>query len=762
MRNKGLIRALVVGLLALGVSACGGGSDSGFSGGGGTGPDPDNETPIVTAAALTVLLPGGSTLPADADQVSEGLPIVVIARNSTGVVVQGVTVEFAVTSGELAIGNAVTDATGRATATLTTASNTALRDITILVSGGGVQSSAAVSVVAPVVNVAPTPRLGTLVGSTFTAGAIQVIQSPLAAGGSSGLSITVVDTSNGNAVFTDPVTATFTSECIRQNLASINPNPATSVNGAITATYVAQGCNGNDVITASALINGASQSAQGTIQVQPATVGSIEFVSATPVNIGIRGVGRQETSAVVFRVRDSSGDPVPNQIVAFSLNTNVGDIRLTPATGTTDATGVVRTVVTSGTVATPVRVTASTTQNGVQITSQSEQLTITTGIPDQNSFSLSAECFNVEALQVDNVIVPIQLLAADRYNNPVPDGTAVNFTTEGGAIVGNCETLGGGCVVNWNSQNPRPNSYNGCDLGSAENTDENCSVVGSRGAARAGRSTVMAFAIGEESFDDADGDGLYDLVGLGETVDENGNGVLDPGERYGDISEAFVDWNGNNERDNGTSSPGGPSDPAVPVEPFFDFAPLGDTTGSFGVFDEADGKFNGLLCDNRTTGSQGRPPLADDILCPLPRTRHVSDSLVIVMSGSSPVIDIGDIGVSPDDAFDAGSGTITIDSDQAFVLNVVLRDLNDQPLASGTTVAFTAIGDAGDIQGTSSYTIPCTTDDTRGANSYGVAFQGAELDVGDDDETGSIELRVTSPGGVISLIRFTVITRAPT
>lgn len=757
MRNQGFLHALSAAILAVGIAGCGGGSDAGFSPDGSGG----NGNPSVDAASITVSLPAGSQLASDADEVGEGLPIVVIAQNSAGVVVPGVSIEFAATSGELLIGNAVTDATGRANATLTTASNDTPRAVTILVSVGGLQASAAISVVAPVNNAPPTPRLGTLINDVFTAGAIQIIQSPLAAGGSSGLAISVVDTSNANAVFTTPVTTSFTSECIRQNLARIDPNPATSVNGAITATYVAQGCNGADVITATSVITGQSQSAQGTIQVQPATLGSIEFVSATPINVGIRGAGRQETAVVVFRVRNSAGGTVANQAVNFSLNTNVGDIRLTPVNGTTDSMGLVQTVIAAGTVATPVRVTASASQNGNLISSQSEQLTITTGIPDQNSFSLSAECFNVEGLNRDNVRVPMLLLAADRYNNPVPDDTAVTFTTEGGAVVGSCNISAGACTVEWNSQDPRPPSYNGCDVGSIENSDVNCSVVGSRGAARAGRSTVTAFAVGEESFDDADSDGLYDVDSVGETVDENGNGKLDAGERYGDISEAFVDWNENGVRNDGTAG-NGTSDPSIPVEPFFDFAPQGDPSGSLGVFDGPDGFFNGLLCDNRTSDSQGRPPLADDIRCALPRTRHVSDSVTIIMSGSGPVIEQTDVRVSPASAYNVDSQTVTIDSAEVFVLNVVLRDQNLQPLPSGTAVAFSSSGTAGGVEGTANYLIPCTTNDTAEANTYGAAFRGAELEVGDRDGSGLLELRVTSPSGVVTLFRLTVITRAPT
>ncbi|MFW8341613.1 hypothetical protein ACOICY_29205, partial [Klebsiella pneumoniae] len=68
------------------------------------------------------------------------------------------------------------------------------------------------------------------------------------------------------------------------------------------------------------------------------------------------------------------------------------------------------------------------------ISSQSSVLVISTGKPDQDSFSLSAETLNAEGWDVDGTAVKVTARLADAFNNPVPDGTAVYFTTEGGAI----------------------------------------------------------------------------------------------------------------------------------------------------------------------------------------------------------------------------------------------------------------------------------------------------------------------------------------
>lgn len=107
---------------------------------------------------------------------------------------------------------------------------------------------------------------------------------------------------------------------------------------------------------------------------------------------------------------------------------------------------------------------------------------------------------------------------ADRFNNPIPDGTKVYFTTEGGSIKGNytdattgstpnCIISDSTCTAKLTAMSPRPNN---------------------------GRVTVLAYTEGEESFKDV-----------------NGNGVLDESDYlsstdmpyFDDISEPFLDEN---------------------------------------------------------------------------------------------------------------------------------------------------------------------------------------------------------------------------
>ncbi|HSW12635.1 MAG TPA: hypothetical protein VLI06_07315, partial [Solimonas sp.] len=246
------------------------------------------------------------------------------------------------------------------------------------------------------------PRLGVLNGATFTAGAIEVGVAPpalLPPGGSSGLRVNIVDTANGNALVTDSVSITFSSPCTASGLASID-SPVTTTTGSATATYRALGCSGDDLITATASVDGAELVATGTIAVQSAPVSSIQFVSAVPTSIRLRGAGAPETSVVRFQVLNTAGGPVKDVDVTFSLDTTVGGISLTPVTGKTDSNGIVQTTVRSGTVATSVRVSATTGLTGIP-PAQSDSLVVSTGLADQNSFSLSVGCFNIEGDTLD-------------------------------------------------------------------------------------------------------------------------------------------------------------------------------------------------------------------------------------------------------------------------------------------------------------------------------------------------------------------------
>jgi hypothetical protein len=457
------------------------------------------------------------------------------------------------------------------------------------------------------------PAMGSGTGGSYQDGVISLSASNLQAGGSASLTVDFVDTNNSDSrIVGQDITVSFSSGCTPL-LANIVEETITTTSGTATATYSATGCSGNDTITATAVVDDVPLTATAQVTVAAATVGSIQFVSAAPDNIGLLGtggVGRQETSTVRFAVTDS-----------------IGGIQMTPTTATSDALGEVQTVVSAGSVATSVRVTATVVPSSPVIAAQSDQLTITTGIPDNDSVSLSMGCVNIEGWNLDGTTTDVTVRMSDRYNNPVPDNTAVTLHAEGGQIGGSCLTTttpadgAGVCSVTFVSQNPRPAD---------------------------GRISILATAIGEESFIDNDADGFFNNtdvpIEIGEPYrDDNESGTYN-------LGEVFSDFNSNGLRDDATHA---------------DYV-----------------NFNGLLCDSMTA------------LCSPNETLFVSDTGVVVVSGSGAVFSHLPAGV-----LDITGGTASV--------TVTIGDVNNQPMAGGTTIEAEASN--GTLVGPDSYTVSCST-----------------------------------------------------
>jgi len=487
---------------------------------------------------------------------------------------------------------------------------------------GGEDSSSGVSSVSPssvtsASCTALTQQIGAGTSQSFTASSLTIGLSPLSAGGSTSVTANVVDCANNP--YTPPVLVSFSSTCTGLGTAQID-SPIITNNGTAITTYVAKGCQGNDTVIATAVIdsptpdvNDLNLIAAGTVNVLPAAAGSIEFVSATPELISLKGtggVGLTENSTVVFKVSDVSGGPVSNQAVTFSLSTTVGGLSLSTSTGTTNANGRVQTVVQAGTIPTAVRVTATVTGSSPVIASQSDQLVVSTGLPDANSFSLTLENHSPEVWEeyigCDPEIKESDLFAyvylADQFNNPVPDGTAVTFTAEGGQIEDACNAQNGVCRVRWCSTYPRPAD---------------------------GRVTIMATALGVESF-----------------TDSNGNGVFDDGESFTDLPEAYRDDNENSTFDVGT-------------DVFVDF-------NVNGMHDAADSEYNGVLCN----------PLNTTTPCSVNKTLNVSASTILIMASSNPILTPNPLGAI--DVSGGGSQVITFS----------IADARNQRPPSGTTIGF--------------------------------------------------------------------------
>jgi hypothetical protein len=407
---------------------------------------------------------------------------------------------------------------------------------------------------------------------------------------------------------------------------------------------------------------------------------------------------------------------VNNQDVSFALNTNVGGIQLIPATATTNNEGIVQTVINSGTVATSVRVRATIDGTSPAISSQSSLLVVSTGIPDQDSFSLSASIHNPEGWNVDGTEVTVTARLADAFNNPVPNGTAVTFTTEGGSIEPSCVTQNGMCTVTWRSQYPRPEGH---VLGDANNPTHPPELQNTMGQKYGGRVTVLATAIGEESFPDLNGNGRFDAS---EKAAFDGTDIS--GDNY-DLKEAFVDHN-----EDGLYNPTEGSDvnDSGSLEEFVDF-------NNSGTFDQNDGLYNGVLCS--VGGHAGCSNTQKSL--------NVRRTLTLIMSGSSANFDTyftRDALATGDPDIDDNDNVVNIAGENVGFATVIIADLHNQPMPAGTVVDFTAT--VGSIVGPSSFTWP--NESHNGGRAYSVSIKGEK-----EAKSGNLLVEVTTPGGVSTL-----------
>ena len=543
---------------------------------------------------------------------------------------------------------------------------------------------------------------------TFVEGeiALSIDGSTISAGGTLGLSVDVVD-ENSDLIVT-PVTVTFTSNCVENGNATIDES-VLSINGTASSTFEDIDCAGasgtDDVILASVDLDNITNTASETISIGGEQLGSIEFISAEPTSIVLKGTGgqnQQETSTLTFRVKSELGNILSQQEVNFALSTSVGDITLSRASGFTNSQGLITTQVSAGSVPTAVRVTASASMDVdgevVTVQSQSDLLSINTGLPEQRSMSMAATVLNPEAHNISGETSEITVWLSDNFHNPVPDGTSVSFTTEGGNIEPSCSTTNGSCSVTWTSSEPRVADH---------------------------RITILATALGHETFFDTNGNNLFDdsdgiaIIDVGSSNDLNVDSGFSnyPAQTSGfiDMSEAWRDDNENSVYDNG--------------ETFIDFN--NDET-----FTSADGKFNGPQCEGANC--------ADEDM----RNTHVRKAIRLVMASSAAeyILTNGDGTVEYQNSLtntSAAIGDVANGGSQAFTLNFADTGTPNQTMPLGTTVNISL--SAGTIEGDTSLTVSNNNYEGFTQMSFFVIQEA-----GDDPQTAILNVAITSPSGVVT------------
>ncbi len=656
------------------LCGCGDGPGESNNSSGGTTPTPTGSGTLTMA--LTKVSDGTST-----SSVASGSPtrLTVTARDKSGTPIAAKVVTLTQTSAGMVTFSpsdaALTDSGGVASFIIyagTTPGATEIKASITDTAGNVISGSAGIAVAT----------------SNLRLSSLTITPATISAGGTASISVTVLDGS-GNP-YTQSVPIAFTSAGVQSGKATITATVYTDKNGIASATY--RDINYGNVDTITATLTGTTITSSGTLTVTAASVGSIIFVSATPIDIALPGSGRTDQSVILFQVLDTNGKP-KKATVGFTLDTYVGGITRSPVSADSDpTTGYVQTIIQAGSIPTPVRVQAVVDVAGTTLTSTSDRLSISTGIPAQHAFSMSASILNLEGLTHDGEKTAIRVMLADRFNNPVPNGTVVNFRTSGGVVEANCRTgeknadpltcqggvvpSKGECCVYLTSAEPRP-------------------YIGQPGAQPffSGRVVVLAYALGEESF-----------------IDANSNGRFDLGESFTDMPEPFLDVNESYAKD--------------PLEPYIN-------TNEDGTYTAADGKFNGILRDDSIEG---------------PTQIHVRKSIVVTFSGSTAVI-------TPTTATMASclrdfNFTLTDENNNPMPAGTTIT-------TSGNHVTFMAIGSTTPSAATISidYGTPVRNTSTYGGTAFGLTVEANNCSA---PPAGSFNIVVTTPRGLPTVIPISI------
>lgn len=564
-------------------------------------------------------------------KVDEPVQLQAILLDSESNGIEGAKVTFSAGSAVLNPASTLTKTNGIAQVTYTPSDSELGANsliVTVDYQGQSLQTSSLYEVLSKdAVNQEGTLKLGSFNGAVFTEGQLASTLTAdangkykISAGGSFGVTASLVLEANDGTItrVQTPSSISFSSDCTNSNSATLD-TPVTTLSGNASSTFLDTSCSGNsersDQIIATTVAGNQTLTANFPFTLQRQTIASLSFESAEPAQIRIKGAGgtgASESSLVSFKVTSTDGKPTKQQEVSFTLDTVVGGLSFANGTANaqslTNSQGIASVRVLSGTVPTPVRVVATAVDTDTKevITSQSEQLIVGTGLPQQLGFSLSTTVFNPEAGDFNGETATITIRASDSFGNPAPDDTAVNFTTEGGQIPTSCVTKNGTCSVVWTSQSARVPDH---------------------------RITILAYALGHETFFDTNGNNIFDDADISKDINGTpvtdlacltrsgvakkctGNGMdieayLPSG--FSDLGDAFRDDN-----EDGIWNLG---------EKYLN-------TKNSDTYLSADGKFNGPQCESTLCGKDQA------------NKTYIRKALVMSMSGSQAYISVMQDGV---------------------------------------------------------------------------------------------------------------------
>ncbi len=483
------------------LSACGGGGGSAGAVSGGSS--------TVTKSALNIGLTivDASDVAPSSNSISTGASFFARAAvtDASGAAVVNKLVNFSTTStvATLSQPSALTDLKGVAKVQITPASVTSV-SAGNLVATATLDTSTGSSAFTANVDYQTAAANVTLTDLKASPASISALQS---------VAVSVEGRVNGVLVGSSIVVVNYSASCGTFSPASAPTNNS----GVASSTYQsAVTCSGPVTLTAEA--SGATV-VKTIVAVAAAQAANIVFTSATaPLIVTSEASGGLKQSTLKFQVLDSAGVGMAGQSVSIALGgstisagvtfsvSGVGTI--SPQVVTTDSSGFASVTITSGSLPTPVVVTAALVSNPL-VKAASSNVSVTSGRATQNAASLSATKLSIEAYRTDGVQTSFSMRVADRQGNPVPAGAIVNFVASHGLVQGSCAIdIASQCSVTYTSQG----------------------LI--RGFEDKGLVAILAYMDGEESFIDLNGDNIWQagepFFDVGTLYrDDNRNGAFD-------------------------------------------------------------------------------------------------------------------------------------------------------------------------------------------------------------------------------------------
>lgn len=316
------------------------------------------------------------------------------------------------------------------------------------------------------------------------------LSSPISLATNKTAEILVTVSVDGNPAPSALINANFVTTCGQFSSTTV----ATNSSGEIRTNYTAGSNCGAATITAT-LAEVAGQSKSISLAIVKATSSAITFVGATKQTmVTSRIPGALSYSTLTFKLVDSANNPIAYQNISATLANEsiLAGIRFdgggTTLTTSTDGTGLASVVVKAGAVPGPVTVRVTDAGNP-SVVGVSTGVSVSGSKAAQNHLSLASDKTSLEAFSTNGATANLTFIASDRFGNPVPAGTTVNFATNSGVIVG---FSGATCNLDGYSQ---------------------CSVTyrSINGDSRPtnGHVFVIAWMTGEEAFVDSNGDGIW-------------------------------------------------------------------------------------------------------------------------------------------------------------------------------------------------------------------------------------------------------------